>query len=338
MDFLVEGRQRVAKYIRGKYGTERVGLISAYSDVRENNTRLMCLHAAGIIIGKTDLSDYVPLCRYTGAESPLSKFDLPSAFDYWGELAESSIVSQYGLLHLGECGLVNFDLLVLETLDVIKQASEHIRRNGGQHSDFSIDAIPLDDAAAFALFSAGNTADVFQFDSEGMREILRTARPGRFTDLAALNALYHPGLMENIPAFIALKHGEEPIIYPDPRLEDILKETYGIIVYREQVMRIIQRVAGYTAGRANLLWHTMAKKKADSIAAEKERFVAAASDQGFSAEDAARLFETIIPFAGIAFSKSHAIAYTLLSYQIAYLKAHFPKEFDESGAYCLAVK
>jgi DNA polymerase-3 subunit alpha len=219
------------------------------------------------------------------------------------------------------------DFLGLATLTVIKNAVSIIRRRGGAYAGFAIENIPENDAATFKLFKEGQTASVFQFESDGMQNILKQAKPDKIEDLFALNALYRPGPMDNIPQFVKSKNGEQSIRYPDPCLEDILKETYGVIVYQEQVMQVAQRIAGYSLGEADLLRRAMGKKKMEVMQKEKEKFIKGALERGFSESTADDIFVTLVPFAGYGFNKSHAAAYSILAYQTAYLKANFPHEF-----------
>jgi DNA polymerase-3 subunit alpha len=219
------------------------------------------------------------------------------------------------------------DFLGLKTLDIIRHTEELIRRRGGSYTGFSTDNITQDDPAVFKMLGEGRSFGVFQFESEGMQKTLKDARPTSVEDLIALNALYRPGPMGDIPKFIDSKHGRIPITYPDPSLEGILKETYGVIVYQEQVMQVAQIIAGYSLGQADLLRRAMGKKQMEVMVKEKEKFIAGAVGRGYRAEDADRIFEILIPFAGYGFNKSHSAAYAVLAYKTAYLKVNFPAEF-----------
>jgi DNA polymerase-3 subunit alpha len=272
----------------------------------EGLNRHNSLHAAGIVIGKSDLQDIVPIFK---------------------DAKTGGTATQYDWNHLEKCGLVQFDFLGLKTLDVIKHTARLIRGRGGEYANFNIDNIPEDDIATFTLFREGNTDNVFLFESEGIQYVLGEAKPETLTDLIALNALYRPGPMDNMQQFIESKNGKQKIIYPDPCLEDVLKETYGVIVYQEQIMRIIQRIAGYSLGAADLLRRTLWKKVKEIIEREKTPFLEGAAKQGYSADKARAIFDMLIPFAGYAFNKSHAAAYTKLAYQTAYLKANYLEEF-----------
>ncbi|MDR2842798.1 MAG: DNA polymerase III subunit alpha, partial [Spirochaetaceae bacterium] len=207
----------------------------------EGKNRQPGIHASGVVIGKTDLINYLPLYRDKNG----------------------AIATQYTMDQIEACGLVKMDFLGLSTLTLIRNTEDIIKHRGGEFASFCIDNIPEDDAATFKLFSEGKTSGAFQFESDGMQNILKQAKPNTIEDLIALNALYRPGPMDNIPQFIRSKNGEQKISYPDPSLEDILKDTYGVIVYQEQVMQVAQRIAGYSLGGADLLRRAMGKKKMD---------------------------------------------------------------------------
>jgi DNA polymerase-3 subunit alpha len=269
----------------------------------ENKNRHASFHAAGIVIGKTALSDYVPLFRDS----------------------KTGIVStQYTMDYLERCGLVKMDFLGLKTLTLIKNTIGLLKRRGIEIEE---EAIPEDDERTFALLGEGKSTSVFQFESSGMQAVLKQAKPGSIEDLTALNALYRPGPMDNIPQFVNAKMGREPIVYDHPCLEAVLKETYGVIVYQEQVMQVAQRVAGYSLGQADLLRRAMGKKKMEEMVREKAKFAAGAAKNGISAELADRIFEKLIPFAGYGFNKCHAVVYSVVAYRTAFLKANHPAEF-----------
>jgi DNA polymerase III subunit alpha len=269
----------------------------------ENKNRHTSFHAAGVVIGHTDLKDYVPLFR---------------------DPKTGIVASQYTMDLIEKCGLVKMDFLGLKTLTLIKHAIELIRKRGIEIEE---DRIPEDDKKTYDMLGEGKSTSVFQFESSGMQGILKQAKPNCMEDLIALNALYRPGPMDYIPQFIESKMGRSPITYPDPCLEPILKETYGVIVYQEQVMQVAQRIGGYSLGQADLLRRAMGKKKLEVMVKEKEKFIAGAVKQGFKADDADRIFEILIPFAGYGFNKSHAAAYSVVAYRTAYLKANYPAEF-----------
>jgi DNA polymerase-3 subunit alpha len=272
----------------------------------EGKNRHSSIHAAGIVIGKTDLTDYVPL--------------------YWDPKTKA-VASQYTMDLIENQGLVKMDFLGLKTLDLIKNTVDLVRRRGGEYTHFNMDAISETDEATYKMLGEGKSSGVFQFESGGMQKILKQAQPNKIEDLIALNALYRPGPMDYIPQFIESKWGRKAIEYPDPCLEDILKETYGVIVYQEQVMQVAQRIAGYSLGQADILRRAMGKKKKEVMVKEKEKFIAGAKAKGFKEKDADRIFEILIPFAGYGFNKSHAAAYSVVAYHTAYLKANFPEEF-----------
>ncbi|MDR1637171.1 MAG: DNA polymerase III subunit alpha, partial [Treponema sp.] len=268
------------------------------------------IHAAGVVIGKSALYNFVPLFK---------------------DPKTGGIATQYSMNFLETCGLVKMDFLGLKTLDVIKHTEELIRNRGGQYGDFNIENISEsgtpESEAVFKMLSEGKSFEIFQFESEGMQSILKQAKPGRLEDLIALNALYRPGPIDSIPQFIESKNGQRAIEYPAPGLEPILKETYGVITYQEQVMQVAQVLAGYSLGQADLLRRAMGKKKKEVMDKEKARFIEGALRQGYKPEEADKVFELLAPFAGYGFNKSHAAAYSVLAYQTAYLKANFPAEF-----------
>ncbi|GHU09518.1 DNA-directed DNA polymerase [Spirochaetia bacterium] len=272
----------------------------------EGKNRHNSFHAAGIVIGKADLSNYVPLFR---------------------DSKTGSVASQYTMDVIEPQGLVKMDFLGLKTLDLIKNTEDVIRSRGGEFSTFSVENIPFDDPAVYKMLGEGKSFGVFQFESSGMQNILKQARPANIEDLIALNSLYRPGPMDHIPQFIESKAGRQPIVYPDPSLEGILKETYGVIVYQEQVIQVARIIAGYSLGQADLLRRAMGKKKMEVMVKEKAKFIEGAVKRGYTEAKADEIFEILIPFAGYGFNKSHAAAYSVLAYQTAYLKANFPAEF-----------
>jgi len=271
----------------------------------EDSNRNTSLHASGIVIGKTELINWAPMYK----DSKTGK-----------------AATQYTMDIIEPCGLVKMDFLGLKTLTLIKHAEQIIRKRKG-FENFKTDKVPEDDKKTFELFCNGQTSAVFQFESPGMQKILRQFQPEKIEDLVALNALYRPGPMDCIPQYIDGKWKPETVHYPDPCLEDILKETYGVMVYQEQVMQVAQRIAGYSLGGADMLRRAMGKKKPEVMAAEKEKFIAGAVKNGFTAEHAGEIFEIMVPFAGYGFNKSHAAAYSVVAYRTAYLKANFPAEF-----------
>jgi DNA polymerase-3 subunit alpha len=367
IDFCFERRQEVIDYVTRKYGKERVGQIitfgtlkakavlkdvarvldipfaeandiaklipdgpkvtlekamdaepklrvleekgSLYQELVETSRKLEGLsrhastHAAGIVIGKNRLTDYVPLYRdpKTGALS-----------------------TQYTMEQLESCGLVKMDFLGLKTLTLIKNTEALIRE---RKPDFDIEKIPETDGPTFAMLGEGKSACVFQFESQGMQGILKRVKPTTIEELIALNALYRPGPMQYIDQFVDSKWGRTPIKYPLPELESVLKETYGVIVYQEQVMEIARIVGGYSLGQADILRRAMGKKKAEEMEKQKESFLKGAAAKGIPPKKADEIFELLVPFAGYGFNKSHAAAYSLLAYKTAFLKANYTAEF-----------
>ncbi|MDR0487099.1 MAG: DNA polymerase III subunit alpha, partial [Treponema sp.] len=270
------------------------------------------IHAAGVVIGKSPLIDLVPL--YQERDDPKNG-------------KQGGIATQYSMNFLEQCGIVKMDFLGLKTLDVIKHTEELIRRRGGDYSGFSVETAPEHDEATFKMLGEGKSFEIFQFESEGMQNILKQTKPGSIEDLIALNAMYRPGPMQNIPRFVESKNGRQSISYPDPRLEGVLKETYGVIVYQEQVMEVARIIAGYSLGQADLLRRAMGKKKKEILDKEKIPFIEGAAKQGFTTVKAGAIYDMLVPFAGYGFNKSHAAAYSVVAYHTAYLKAHFPAEF-----------
>ena len=261
-------------------------------------------HAAGIVIGDRPLDELVPLYRDPKSNMPVTQFN-------W-KMVEAA-------------GLVKFDFLGLKTLTVLEKAVELIRRGRGISVDLA--TLPLDDVPAYQLLAKADTVGVFQLESTGMRESLKRLKPDRFEDIIAMVALYRPGPMDNIPTYINRKHGEEPVDFLHPMLEGILKETYGVIIYQEQVMQIAQVLAGYSLGQADLLRRAMGKKDKAEMAKQQALFVEGATKNGVKKDDAVYIFELVDKFAGYGFNKSHAAAYALVSYHTAYLKANFREEF-----------
>jgi len=278
----------------------------------EGLNRHSSIHAAGIVIGKQPLIDLVPLYH----ERDDAKTGKPGA-----------IATQYSMNYLESSGLVKMDFLGLKTLDVIKHAEELIRLRGGKYSSFCVKEMPENDKKTFKMLGEGNSYGIFQFESDGMQGILKQTKPGSIADLSALNAMYRPGPMENIPRFVESKNGRQPITYPDESLEEILKETYGVIIYQEQVMEVAKIIAGYSMGKADLLRRAMGKKKKKIIDEEKIPFLEGALKQGFPQKKADDIYNMLVPFAGYGFNKSHAVAYSVIAYHTAYLKANFPAEF-----------
>jgi DNA polymerase III subunit alpha len=272
----------------------------------EGMTRNVGMHAGGVLIAPGKLTDFCPLYQQPGSESAVSQYDKDD---------------------VEAVGLVKFDFLGLATLTILEIAKDMIvARHPGQEN-FAFENLPLGDAATYKLFADGKTEAVFQFESRGMQGMLRDARPTRLEDLIALNALYRPGPMDLIPSFVARKHGREPIEYPHPLVAEMLSETYGIMVYQEQVMQTAQILGGYSLGGADLLRRAMGKKKAEEMAEHRAIFRVGAAKNGIEEPKADEIFDLMEKFAGYGFNKSHAAAYSLLAYHTAWLKVHYTAEF-----------
>jgi DNA polymerase-3 subunit alpha len=271
----------------------------------EGLNRNVATHAAGVVIADKKLTDTVPL--YKDASSDLL---LPS--------------TQFDMYSAENAGLIKFDFLGLKTLTVISKTQKLINK---KNKEFKIENIDYDDHKVFDLLSTGNTVGLFQLESSGMRDALMNMKPNHLEDIIALVALYRPGPMSNIPTYNDCKHGKEKPDYLHPMLEEILKPTYGVIIYQEQVMQIAQKLSGFTAGEADILRRAMGKKKRSELEKQKQRFVDGAVKNGINKETAAGIFLKIEPFAEYGFNKSHAAAYAIIAYQTAYLKTYFPNEF-----------
>lgn len=260
-------------------------------------------HAAGVVIGDRPLDELIPLYRDPRSEMPVTQFDM--------KMVEKA-------------GLVKFDFLGLKTLTVLQQTVALLKHRG---VEIDLDQIDLYDAKTYEMLAQGDTTAVFQLESSGMRDVLRKLVPDRFEDIIAVVALYRPGPMDNIPAFIECKHGRKDPDYLHPSIKSILKETHGIMIYQEQVMQIAQTLAGYSLGQADLLRRAMGKKIKSEMDAQRKNFVDGAQANGVEAKTAEHIFEQVAKFAGYGFNKSHAAAYALVAYQTAYLKANYPVEF-----------
>jgi len=273
----------------------------------EGMTRNIGMHAGGVLIAPGKLTDFCPLYAQPGSESAVSQYDKDD---------------------VEAIGLVKFDFLGLATLTILEIAREFIiKRHPGQEN-FRFEDVPLDDQRVYALFSRGQTEAVFQFESRGMQGMLKDAKPSRLEDLIALNALYRPGPMDLIPSFVNRKHGKETIEYPHPAVAEMLSETYGIMVYQEQVMQTAQILGGYSLGGADMLRRAMGKKKAEEMAEHRDKFRAGAFEtHGITQEKADEVFDLMEKFAGYGFNKSHAAAYSLLAYHTGWLKVHYTAEF-----------
>jgi DNA polymerase-3 subunit alpha len=271
----------------------------------EGLSRHAGMHAAGVVIAPRPITEYLPLYRTNTGD----------------------VTTQFDMNAVEKMGLLKIDFLGLITLDIMDAAVHAIRDRTGDAVD--LEHLPLNDEKTYELFRSGKTACVFQFDSSGMRDLLRRAKPKVFSDLAALNALYRPGALDagTVEEYVRRRNGTSKVSYPLPEIEDILEETFGILVYQEQVMRIASRVAGYSLAEADLLRKAIGKKKREIMVAEGEKFIRRSEEHGTPKKKAQQLWALIEPFARYGFNKSHAVAYALVAYKTAYLKAHYPIDF-----------
>ena len=272
----------------------------------EGLTRNVGMHAGGVLIAPGKLTEFTPLYQQPGSDSAVSQYDKDD---------------------VEAAGLVKFDFLGLATLTILEIAKDFIRARHKGQEDFTFEQVALDDPHTYKLFADGLTEAVFQFESRGMQGMLRDAKPSRLEDLIALNAMFRPGPMENIPSFCARKNGREEVLYPHPLLEPVLSETYGIMVYQEQVMQAAQILGGYSLGGADLLRRAMGKKKAEEMAEHRQIFRNGAARNGIGEPKADEIFDLMEKFAGYGFNKSHAAAYSLLAYHTGWLKVHYTAEF-----------
>ncbi len=286
---------------------EEVANLLGMAQKLEGLTRNIGTHAGGVLIAPSRLTDFCPLYCQPGNHTVA--------------------VSQYDKDDVEAIGLVKFDFLGLATLTILERARQMIVARDPQRQGLDYALLPLDDAKVYRLFAQGLTEAVFQFESPGMQRMLRQAQPTRIEDLIAMNALYRPGPMDNIPDYIAYKLGHKQVVYPHPLLEGILSETYGIMVYQEQVMQTAQILGGYSLGAADLLRRAMGKKKAEEMAEHRAIFRDGAAQKGISANQADIIFDQMETFAGYGFNKSHAAAYSLLAYHTAWVKCYYPAEF-----------
>ncbi len=282
---------------------ERISNVVDFSLKIEGSHRHASTHAAGVVIGHEKISKVVPLYKDPNTNSN---------------------ATQFSMKYVEKAGLIKFDFLGLTTLSIIHDCVNLIRKNNNK---FSIDSIPLDDSKTYKQLSKGDTVGIFQLESAGMGSVLRQLQPDKFEEIIAVVALFRPGPMDNIPSFCNRKHGREKIDYIHVLLESVLKETYGIIVYQEQVMQIAQVLSNYSLGEADLLRRAMGKKIQKEMDAQKNRFINGAIQNNISKKEASKIFDLVDKFAGYGFNKSHAAGYALVAYQTAYLKANFPHEF-----------
>ncbi|MDQ6599915.1 DNA polymerase III subunit alpha [Bacillus salipaludis] len=260
-------------------------------------------HAAGVVISEKQLVDLIPIQQGSG----------------------NVYLTQYSMEYLEEIGLLKMDFLGLRNLSLIESILASIKRKTGKKVE--IGSISLNDSETFELLASGETTGIFQLESEGMRKVLVRLKPSRFEDIVAVNALYRPGPMENIPLFIDRKHGIKPVSYPHPDLKNILENTYGVIVYQEQIMQIASTMAGFSLGEADLLRRAVGKKQKETLDRERNHFVQGALKKGYEQSLANEIYDLIVRFANYGFNRSHAVAYSMIAYQLAYLKAHYPLHF-----------
>jgi len=270
----------------------------------EGVARHASTHAAGVVISRDPLTEHVPL------------YKVPK---------NGQVTTQYAMGSIEQIGLLKLDFLGLRTLTILERARSFVRQSAGE--DFKLDDIPLDDPRIYELLSTGETFGIFQVDGNGMRRLLRDLKPSEFNHIVALVALYRPGPMEHIDEFVARKNGLREVRYIHPALEEVLRETYGIVVYQDQVMRLAVRIAGYTMGEADLLRRAMGKKKPEELAKHRDTFIERAAKLGTDAKTARKLFDIVEPFAGYAFNKAHAAAYAVITCQTAFFKAVYPREY-----------
>ena len=285
---------------------EDVKMLIEMAQKLEGMCRNIGMHAGGVVIAPGKLTDFCPLYQQPGSDSAVAMYDKDD---------------------VEQIGLVKFDFLGLATLTILEIAREFIMKRHKGQENFKFEEIPLDDYPTYKLFQEGKTEAVFQFESRGMQGMLRDAKPSRLEDLIALNALYRPGPMDLIPSFVARKHGREEIEYPHPLVEQVLAETYGIMVYQEQVMQTAQVLGGYSLGGADVLRRAMGKKKVEEMVKHRGIFREGAAKKGISQDKADEVFDLMEKFAGYGFNKSHAAAYSLLAYHTGWLKVHYTAEF-----------
>ncbi len=305
-DSIVYARKEAPELEQREAAEEEVAELLSLAMRVEGIVRNIGMHAGGVLIAPGKITDFCPLYQQPGSDSAVSQFDKDD---------------------VEAIGLVKFDFLGLATLTILELAKDFIVARHPGREAFSFETIALDDPKVYRLFSDGLTESVFQFESRGMQAMLKEAKPGRLEDLIALNAMFRPGPMENIPSFCARKNGRETIEYPHPLLDKVLAETYGIFVYQEQVMQAAQVLGAYSLGGADLLRRAMGKKKAEEMAEHRAIFRDGAASKDISTETADKVFDLMEKFAGYGFNKSHAAAYSLLAYHTAWLKVHFTAEF-----------
>ena len=288
--------------IRDGEGLEAETLRMAY--VLEGSVRNTGIHAAGVIIAPDKLTEYIPVSTAKDADLYVTQFD--------GSVIENA-------------GMLKMDFLGLKTLSILKTAIGYVKENFGK--EYNLDDIPLDDEATYKVFQQGGTAGIFQFESDGMRKHLKNLKPTSINDLIAMNALYRPGPMQFIPDYIERKHGREKVEYDHEDLVELLEPTYGIMIYQEQIMKVAQRMGGYTLGEADVLRRIMGKKQPELLPPEEEKFVSQAVEKGYDEKTAKQVFDKMAMFAGYGFNKSHSAAYSVVAYHTMYFKANYPAEY-----------
>lgn len=288
---------------------------ACFLDMMPRNTSV---HAAGTVISPGPLTDFVPLCRLVSSTH------------------NTTIATQFDKDSVEKIGLLKMDFLGLTTLSILRHCVELVEKTKGKKID--LEKIPEDDPNVFELFGRGDTTGMFQFEGDGMRRYLRQLKPDSIEDLIAMNALFRPGPLDNIPLYIDRKHGRKPVEYPHAIVEDILKETYGIVVYQEQVMRMAQKVAGFSPGKADILRRAMGKKDPESMEKMRDEFIEGAKKKNISEKIADRIFEVLAKFAEYGFNKSHAVAYSVLAYKTAYMRCYYPAEFFAANLTCARKK
>ena len=303
---VIYARRENPEIERREQAEEEVAELLALEARVEGLVRNVGMHAGGVLIAPGRITDFCPLYMQPGSDSAVSMFDKDD---------------------VEAIGLVKFDFLGLATLTVLELTKTFIRERHAEQRDFAFERLALDDEATYRLIAEGRTVAVFQLESPGMQRMLRQARPSVFEDVIALVALYRPGPMDLIPNFCERKHGRETVDYPHPLVEEVLGETYGIMVYQEQVMQVAQVVGGYSLGGADLLRRAMGKKKLEEMVKQRGTFAAGAAKKGIDAAKANEIFDLMEKFAGYGFNKSHAAAYALLAYHTAWAKVHYPAEF-----------
>jgi len=303
---VIYARKEAPELEQREAAEEEVAELLALAAQVEGMVRNIGMHAGGVLIAPGKITDFCPLYQQPGSDSAVSQYDKDD---------------------VEAIGLVKFDFLGLATLTILELAKDFIVARHPDRRDFAYERLPLDDPRVYKLFSDGLTESVFQFESGGMQRMLRDAKPSRLEDLIALNALFRPGPMDLIPTFVARKHGREEVEYPHPLLEGVLAETYGIMVYQEQVMQAAQVLGGYSLGGADLLRRAMGKKKPEEMAQHREIFRDGAAKKGIGERTADEVFDLMEKFAGYGFNKSHAAAYSLLAYHTAWIKVHCTAEF-----------